>query len=78
MIGNHKISGIRQNIATELDLVEVESFADHSFCHTSETEAASYGVTSIDLKCLFGWVQESTALKHIDGTKGRHEKWLVC
>ncbi len=58
-------------MAKELGLDNPASFTDHCFRRFSATEAAFKGTTTVDLKRHYGWVQDKTTLKYVDGANER-------
>ena len=69
VMGAKYLGKIGKNIASELGLPNPQKYTGHCFRRSAATAAANQGATTVDLKTTFGWTNEKTALKYIEGTK---------
>jgi hypothetical protein len=67
-MGKNLLHDIGKDVAKELGLQDWTSYTGHCWRRSSATQVAGEGATALDMKRQFGWQQETTAMRYLDGT----------
>ena len=68
-MGKNTLHSIGKDVAKELGLDDWSCYTGHCWRRSSATQVAGEGASVVDMKRQFGWRQESTAMRYIDGTE---------